>query len=144
MEHCATASGWLNQGSVYGSYSLPYDIEVAGTFFTRPGSRRLALYQVPVATAEAALGRAPLDTTLRINLLPPGTYGDRLNQVDFRIAKVLTFGGAGGNLRASLDIHNLFNANAVSRERFGLGQDYLLPIGLQPGRLAKITFQYNF
>ena len=146
MEHCASSTGWLNQGSVYSSYSLPYyDLEVAGTFFTRPGSRRLALYQVPVATAAAALERAPSDTTLRLNLLPPGSeYGDRLNQIDFRIGKVLTFGGAGGNLRASLDIHNLFNANAVSRERFGIGQDYLLPIGLQPGRLAKFTFQFNF
>ena len=56
--------------------------------------------------------------------------------------------GIGGNVRASFDIYNLFNANAVSREQQafvpGAAGVYLTPIGLQPGRLAKISFQYNF
>ena len=38
---------------------------------------------------------------------------------------------------------NLFNANGVARERYSL-INYLQPVGLQPGRLAKITFQFNF
>ena len=62
----------------------------------------------------------------------PGTvFGDRLNQLDLRFAKLLDF-GTGGNVRASFDIYNLFNANAVSREVGGFGPVYLQPVGLQP------------
>ena len=33
-------------------------------------------------------------TNVTVNLIEPGTlYGDRLNQVDFRVAKILKFGG---------------------------------------------------
>lgn len=144
LEHCRVQTPWLGQASVFGSYTLPYDVEVAGTFFSRTGPRRLAIWQVPAAVAGAALGRAPTNTNILVNLVPPGTeYGDRLNQFDLRLAKLLDFGGL-ANLRASLDIHNLFNGNAVARERHALGPTYLLPVGLQPGRLAKVTFQLNF
>ena len=93
----------------------------------------------------AALGRPALvPGGVSMNILPPGTvFGDRLNQLDLRIAKVVDF-GIGGNVRASFDIYNLFNANAVSREQAGFGSAYLVPIGIQPGRLAKVSFQYNF
>jgi hypothetical protein len=43
----------------------------------------------------------------------------------------------------SLDVHNLFNGNAVSRESSTL-VDYRRPVGLQPGRLFKVTAQFNF
>ena len=100
---------------------------------------------MPAADIEAALGRpATLPSVTSLNILPPGTvFGDRLHQLDLRIAKVVDF-GIGGNVRASFDIYNLFNANAVSREQAGFGSTYLTPIGLQPGRLAKVSFQYNF
>jgi hypothetical protein len=39
--------------------------------------------------------------------------------------------------------YNVFNGNAVGREQYGLA-NYLQPIGLQPGRLAKVSFQFNF
>ena len=45
-----------------------------------------------------------------MNLIEPGTmYGDRLNEVDFRIAKLLRFGRTRTNV--GVDIYNLFNAN---------------------------------
>ena len=142
VEFCSSQTPWISQASVHGLYTFPYDIEISGAFFSRQGPERLAIITVPLPQATAALGRPPTETNLSVNVLTPGTaYGDRLNQFDFRVAKVLNFGGA--NLRASLDIHNLFNANAVARERYGL-IDYLQPIGLQPGRLAKVAFQFNF
>ena len=104
---------------------------------------------MPQSVAAAALGRPPTETSINVNLLEPGTaYGDRVNQLDLRIGKILRFGGAPGggplDLRASFEIYNLFNANAVSRERSGLSGAYLQPIGLQPGRLFKVAFQFNY
>ena len=136
--------------SVFGSYALPYDISVSAAFFSRPGTEREAIYTVPLADVVAALGRAPTLGSASMNVLPPGTvYGDRLNQLDFRLAKLFTF-NAGGNVRASFDIYNVFNGNAVAREQYGINpglgdaDQYLTPLGLQPGRLAKVSVQLNF
>ena len=144
-EFCRAEDNWLTNLSLSGSYTFPYDVDLSATFFSRPGPRREAIYQIPLAEVAAALGRQPtIGTNPAVNILPPGeAFGDRLNQFDLRIAKVLDF-GLGGNLRASFDVYNLFNSNAVSREQSGFGPLYLQPIGLQPGRLAKISFQYNY
>ncbi len=144
-EHCRAADNWLTNISLSGSYTFPYEIDVSAAFFSRPGPRREAIYRAPSADVVAALGRTALvPGGVSMNILPPGTvFGDRLNQLDLRFAKVVDF-GIGGNVRASFDIYNLFNANAVSREQAGFGAAYLTPIGIQPGRLAKVSFQYNF
>ncbi len=144
-EYCRAADNWLTNISLSGSYTFPYEIDVSAAFFSRPGPRREAIYRVPSADVMAALGRPALvPGGVSMNILPPGTvFGDRLNQLDLRFAKVVDF-GIGGNVRASFDIYNLFNANAVSREQAGFGAAYLTPIGVQPGRLAKVSFQYNF
>ena len=149
VEFCDTETPWISQLSVFGSYTLPYDVELSGAFFSRQGTPRLAVYNVPQSAAAAALGRPPTETSINVNLLEPGTaYGDRVNQLDLRIGKILRFGGGPGggppDLRASFEIYNLFNANAVSRERSGLSGAYLQPIGLQPGRLFKVAFQFNY
>ena len=45
-----------------------------------------------------------------VDLLAPGdVYGDRINVMDLRVAKVLRFGGK--RLNVGLDLYNLFNAN---------------------------------
>ena len=148
-EHCRAEDNWLTNISVSGSYTFPYEIDISAAFFSRPGPRREAIYRVPSEDVVAALGRPALvPGGVSMNILPPGTvFGDTLTQLDLRVAKVFDF-GIGGNVRASFDIYNLFNANAVSREQQafvpGATGVYLTPIGLQPGRLAKISFQYNF
>jgi hypothetical protein len=143
LEFCSNETPWISQASVFGLYTFPYRIVVSGMFFSRQGPQRLAVYRIPVPEAAAALGRQPTETNLSVNVIKPGTdYGDRLKQFDFRLARVLDFGGT-ANLRVSLDIHNLFNANAVARELYGL-TNYLQPVGVQPGRLAKVGFQFNF
>ena len=98
---------------------------------------------MPNAVAEAALGRPPTETSIAVNVITPGSaYGDRLNQVDLRLAKIINMAGA-ANLRASFDLYNVFNANAVSRERYTL-RNYLQPVGVQVGRMVKLSFQFNF
>ena len=143
-DFCDKSENWLTNVSVFGSYTFPYDIEVSGAFFSRPGTERLAIYQVPAADVLAALGRPSSQGSTSLNVIAPGTeYGDRMNQFDFRFGKVFDLAPS-GNLRASFDIYNMFNANAVSREQYGLGARYLTPLGLQPGRLFKISLQYNY
>ena len=42
------------------------------------------------------------------------------------------------------DIFNLLNGNAVTRENPGYGSSWLNAQVIQPGRLAKFAFQFDF
>ena len=150
-DFCRAEHNWLTNMSLFGSYTFPYDVEVSASFFSRPGIPREAIYIVPAADVVAALGRpATVGRSVSMNVIPPGTmFGDRVNQLDLRFAKILDFGGS-GNVRASFDLYNLFNGNAVAREQYafqpgaGTTDPWLTPLGVQPGRMVKLTFQYNF
>ena len=49
-------------------------------------------------------------TNVTVNLIEPGSrYGDRINQLDFRVAKLLRFGGKRTML--ALDLYNALNSN---------------------------------
>ena len=77
--------------------------------FTRDGSRFL--------DGRPLAGSAQNAT---VNLTTPGQlYGDRVNHVDFRFAKIPRFGGTRTNI--GLDLYNLFNVNTATgyNEDFG-------------------------
>ena len=126
-DFCRAEHNWLTNMSLFGSYTFPYDVEVSASFFSRPGIPREAIYIVPAADVFAALGRpATVGRSVSMNVIPPGTmFGDRVNQLDLRFAKILDFGGS-GNVRASFDLYNLFNGNAVAQGaiRLSAGRGY--------------------
>ena len=69
-------------------------MQVSGVFQSKPGPLLAANYAVPAAVIAQSLGRAPSGnvTNVTINLVEPGTLrGDRVNQLDFRVAKILRF-----------------------------------------------------
>jgi hypothetical protein len=68
-------------------------------------------------------------------------YGDRLNQVDLRIGKILKV----GNVRTAvnLDLFNAFNRNTT----LTLNNNYaswLQPLSIVSARLVKISVQVDF
>ena len=144
-EYCNASTVWLTQVKFLGSYTLPYDIQLAGTFQSQPGPERFGIVAIPAAEIEAALGRPQaLPGAVTVNAVRPGTqYGERFNQFDLRLTKILGVGGD-TRLRVMVDLFNLFNANAVVKEQYGVGDDYLVPLGFMPGRLLKFTFQLDF
>jgi hypothetical protein len=65
------------------------------------------------AVITQALGRAPAGNppNVTINLIEPGSmYGNRVNQLDFRIAKLLLFGRTKTML--GVDLFNALNSGA--------------------------------
>jgi hypothetical protein len=68
-------------------------------------------------------------------------YGDRLNQVDFRFAKVVRFDRS--KLALNLDLYNAFNSSAILtlNNNFATWQQ---PLTIVQARFAKISVQYDF
>jgi hypothetical protein len=72
-----------------------------------------ANYAAPNAAVVPSLGRnlsgnAP---NVTVNLIAPGTrYGDRINQVDIRVAKAVRHGPA--RTMVALDVYNALNSSA--------------------------------
>jgi hypothetical protein len=77
-----------------------------------------------------------------VNLIPPFTeYGDRVNQLDLRVGKILRFGGTRTSL--AVDIYNALNANPVMSENPNYAA-FRRPTSIMAARFAKISMQFDF
>ena len=119
---------WLTQFRGLASYVVPkIDVQVSATLQLKPGTLGIAgntsgtngasiaaNYAAPNAEILPSLGRLPtgglINGNTSVNLLLPGElYGDRVNQFDLRLAKILRFGRT--KTQVGVDLYNLFNAN---------------------------------
>jgi hypothetical protein len=156
---CDRASGVLTSLSGLASYTVPkLDVQIAGTFQSRPfaganfpgiDTQSLAANQLVFnAQVVPELGRPLAGNTqvIFVNMVEPGIlYGDRINQLDFRVSKILRVGRTRTNV--GVDLFNLFNANAVSQyfqTYSGNGSTWLQPTSLISARFAKLSVQFDF
>jgi hypothetical protein len=78
-----------------------------------------------------------------VALIDPNTvYGDRLNQVDVRVGKVLRFGRTRST--ASVDFYNALNVSTVLAQNNTFGSSWLQPTSIMPARFAKVSLQFDF
>ncbi len=117
--NCHREYGYRPDAKLSGSYTLPWDIQLAGTYqFSRgvqtggAGPSILANWTVTSAVAQPFIGRAWTSVATRIvGLMAEGQdYGKyNLNQLDMRLAKRFNVGKA--RLRVDFDLYNLFNSS---------------------------------
>ena len=75
--------------------------------------------------------------------MPKGQlYGDRLNQVDFRVTKIFQVGSA--RVQGMFDLYNLLNASPALSVQNRFGPAWQQPTQIQIGRLAKFGMQVDF
>ena len=146
--NCLQEPPFLTDFKGLASYTIPVvDVQVSGTFQSLPGDDLAANYNVPSATVALSLGR-PLSGNAQfanINLLSPGEqYGDRINQLDFRVSKILRFSGYRAQI--AVDLYNALNSSAIEsyNQAFIAGGAWLTPTGILSARFAKITAQFDF
>jgi hypothetical protein len=146
--YCHVAYGVLTQLRGLGSYVIPkIDVQVSGVFQSKPGALLAANYAVPANVVAQALGRAPSGnvTNVTVNLVAPGSlYGDRINQLDFRAAKLLKFGGL--RTMVGVDLYNALNSSGVLtyNNAFVPQGTWKQPVTVLTGRLVKISAEINF
>jgi hypothetical protein len=71
-------------------------------------------------------------------------YGDRINELDLRIGKILRFGPA--RSLVAVDIYNALNSSAVLtyNPAFVPGGTWLQPLTILTPRLIKLTAEIDF
>jgi hypothetical protein len=80
-----------------------------------------------------------------VNLIEPGSmFGDRLNVLDMRFAKVLSFGRTRTNV--GFDIYNIANRNPVITNNFAFvsGGTWLRPNSILSARFVKFSAVVDF
>jgi hypothetical protein len=143
--YCHVDTAFLTQVKALGSYLIPRaKVQVSVTVQSLPGPEILANYTALNAIVVPSLGRnlsgnAP---NVTVNLVSPGTmYGERVNQVDLRFGKVLSFGRT--RTAVNLDLYNAFNANPVLSQNNNFAA-WQVPTSILTARFAKISVQLDF
>jgi hypothetical protein len=164
---CAVTEPWITAVRGLASYTVPkIDVLVSGTFrslrTTIPflqannsatnGASLSANYNVPNTVVQSLLGRLPAGSnpngTTIVNLVEPAqVYGERVNQIDMRFAKIFRFGGR--RLDVGMDLYNLFNTNdpAGYEQAFDYatqGASWLQPTSIVPPRFARFNVTLTF
>jgi hypothetical protein len=144
--NCHVALPFQTQMRGLATYTIPkLDVLVSGTFQSTPGSEIAANYVVSSAIVAQTLGR-PLSgsaANVTINLLEAGEmYRDRINQVDFRVAKNIRFGRTRANV--GVDLYNALNSSVVQNSNQTYGTSWLTPTLVMPARFAKVSAQIDF
>jgi hypothetical protein len=122
-------------------------MDVAVTIQSRPGAMLSANYAVPLSDLRAALGRNPSGNVpnVTVNLVEPGTlYGDRINELDVRIAKRFKIGAP--RLTLGVEVYNALNSSAVLtyNSAFVPGGTWLQPTAILTPRTARFTGEIGF
>jgi hypothetical protein len=147
--NCRVTEPFRTQVKGLGSYIIPkVDVQVSGTFQSRPGGSLSANWVVSSAIVAQTLGR-PLSgnaANVTINVLDPWQMThDRINQVDFRVQKIFRYGGTRMNF--GIDIFNALNSSAVLTRQQAYNPNtnaWLTPTGVLAARFAKFSGQIDF
>ncbi len=146
--YCHTDPGLLTRASGLAAYTIPkVDVLLSGTIRSDPGLVLAANYAVPSSLVAQSLGRpvAGNVANVTVNLLAPGdAFGDRVNEFDVRVAKILRFGRTRANV--GLDLYNLFNSSAVLNynQTFIPNGSWLRPTLVLTSRFAKVSATIDF
>jgi len=147
--YCRQVEPFLTTFKGIATYLVPkIDVNIAGTFSSRPGvvlSANVTYTNADMLNpARSTLGR-PLNAapTITVNVLEPNVmFGDRIDQLDIRIGKVLRFGKSRTNI--NLDIVNALNSNDNLGYSPTFGATWPAPTSVLTARLFRFSAQYEF
>jgi hypothetical protein len=146
--YCHVATGFLPQVRGLISWAVPrLGVQVSSTFQSKPGAMLVANYAVPDSAVVPSLGRSLSGNAanVTVNLIPPGSmYGDRINQLDVRVAKAFRFGRTETLL--AVEAYNALNSSAVLayNTAFVPGGTWPQPTTILTPRLVKLTAELTF
>ncbi len=158
--YCHIETSFLPQYKGLATYMLPkVDVSLSGTFTSKPGIQVsgfgtpvaggafAANYTVSTAAVQQIIGRplAGAAPNITVNLIEPHSIlGDRVNELNMRVGKVLRFGRSSANV--GVDFYNLLNAATPLsyNQAFIAGGAWLTPTSVLSARFMKLSMQLDF
>jgi hypothetical protein len=142
---CHLQTPFLTQVKLMGTYPIPkVGVNASAFFQSLPGPLIAANYTASNAQVQPSLGR-PLSggaSNVTVNIVQPGTlFGERLNQLDLRFEKLLTFGRTRPSLQ--FDLYNVTNANPVLTLNSSYGA-WQTPLSILNARLFRLGVRFDF
>ncbi len=146
LAYCRRESPFLTQFKGLGGYTVPrIDVQLTATFQNIPGPEVLANFNAANAVVAPLLGRSLSGGAANVTLAlasPMSIYGERLNQIDFRLAKILHFRGT--RTQVTFDLFNALNSSAIVAQNNTFGAAWQTPTSILSARLIKISAQFDF
>jgi Carboxypeptidase regulatory-like domain len=144
-QFCDAPGTFQTQVKLLGSFVIPViDVQMSANLQNLPGPEIGAEYIVPNATVASSLGRslAGAASSVTVSLIEPRTmFGERMNQLDLRFAKILRFGGRRATV--GVDLYNALNSHDVLAVDEGF-DNWLRPEAILTARFAKLVVQLDF
>jgi hypothetical protein len=141
--YCRQVEPMLTSFKGLASFMVPkVDVNVSGTFSSRPGVSLSAnvVYTAAQTTIGRAFGGVP---NVTVNVIEPNTvFGDRIDQLDLRIGKLLRFGRTRTSL--NVDIVNALNSNDNLGYSPTFGATWPAPTSVITARLFRFSAQVDF
>lgn len=147
MQFCHVETPFLTQVKLLGSYTLPWEVQIAATFQSIPGRQLAANAVFTSAQIAPSLGRSlAAASTVTIEVLPPATlYEERLNQLDLRFSKSVMIGRT--RFQGTVDLYNALNNNVVLVENTTYGSNgsqWRNPLTILPARAIRVGGHIDF
>jgi hypothetical protein len=147
-QFCKRDGVFTTQVKGLASYTIPrIDVQVSATFQSLPGVDITAPLSAPFLPGVGGLQSLP--GIANFHIVEPGQYyGDRLNQTDIRLAKIIKLGRVRANLGFS--VFNLFNTDVVTGQNNTYTQVpggqgiWQVPNLVLQARFAKVSLLFDF
>jgi hypothetical protein len=141
LNYCNSSGPWRPLLKLGGSWPLPLDTQISGTFSSFPGAPEPITYGVTRAIYPA-LTQTSI-TVLLDDPLNPSRFLPRINQLDLRLAKRVPLAGS-KRVMLQFDMFNLFNTNAVLAAVQTYGPTVYTPNTIMQGRIFQLGTQFFF
>jgi hypothetical protein len=142
---CDVTGSFTTQVKLLTSYTVPRaDVQVSMSIQSLPGPSITSIYTASNEEVRVSLGRnlAGGARNVSVSLVEPRSmFGERMNQVDLRTAKILRFGRT--RTTVGFDVYNLLNSATVLTINTAY-QSWLQPREILTARFAKIILQVDF
>lgn len=125
-----------------GSYTLPFEIALAGSMIANNGYPYISTYSLTraaAATQGIALTRA--SQTILLSERGDERYGN-VTMFDVRLSRSFRFGGR--SFQPQVDFFNIGNASTATAHTIAVGPSYLLPTEILSPRIIRVGFSLNF
>src|SRR5262249_37213149 len=146
---------YYTQLKLNGSYMLPWQLSISGTFQSYPGDARNASMDTLIAAEDPSLrvnwavdrptfqrltGQTLTQSSITLPLNAPGTkFLDRQNQLDIRLKRLFHFRTA--TFEAQADAYNALNTGVVLTRLQTFGSALDRPASILQGRLVRFGMQ---